>query len=146
MEDSLVLIIFAFIIGFLMPNIMSNICSLRLIEAAQGGVEVICTSNDPSSCTTYTQPSNNDSIINKDIENLINPYIEQVKTINKDSIINNDIENLVRENLDDAATTGRKIAGYAHQVGDQVSGYEDRVGDQFARYGQQTAKFWNDLL
>lgn len=123
MEDSLVLIIFAFIIGFLMPNIMSNICSLRLIEAV-----------------------NNDSIINKDIENLINPYIEQVKTINKDSIINNDIENLVRENLDDAATTGRKIAGYAHQVGDQVSGYEDRVGDQFARYGQQTAKFWNDLL
>ena len=88
---------------------MSNICSVRLIEAV-----------------------NNDSIINKDIENLVTPLIEKVKTTNKDSIINNDIENLVNP--------------YIQQVGDQISGYEDRVGDQFARYGQHTANFWNDLL
>ena len=35
MKDSFVLIILAFIIGFLMPNIMSNICSVGLIEAKE---------------------------------------------------------------------------------------------------------------
>ena len=50
MEDSFVLIIFAFIIGFFIPNIMSNMCGSILIEGKKKNTTSPCTGLNCHQC------------------------------------------------------------------------------------------------